>query len=544
MRGADLVWAALGRAGVGRVFSLSGNHIMPLFDAAFETPPGIVHVRHEAATVHMAEAHARLTGEVGVAMVTGGQGHTNACAALPTALAGEQPVVLLSGHAPRREIGLGAFQETPQVAVAAPLCKAAWLAEGAEGLADDIARACRIARSGRPGPVHVSLPTDLLEAEFAAPPLPEPEAFEAVPMPLSGEALAALLDALARAERPVLVAGPALVTPAGRAALARLSAATGLPTPVMESPRGLAEPALGDLASALAEADLVLLLGRALDFALGFGKAAPRARFAAVEPDGALVSRLARALGPRLALVAPAAPLAAVEALAARARPHPNAAWARDLAAAIAFRPPEWETRAAGAEGPVHPVALARALRPHVEAGALLVCDGGEIGQWIQAQLSPRERITNGVAGAIGASIPFAVAASAARPGTPVLAVMGDGSAGFHIAEFDTAARHGLPFVAVVGNDARWNAEHQIQIRDYGANRAHGCDLAPGARYDLVAAGFGAHAERAATEADLPGALARAFASGRPACVDVAIQGLPAPRLRRAAAAAAHARPA
>jgi len=97
LRGADILWGALKRGGVTRVFSLSGNHIMEVYDAAFGGDIGIVHVRHEAAALHMAEAWARLTGEVGVALVTGGQGHTNACAALPTAMAGEAPVLLLSG---------------------------------------------------------------------------------------------------------------------------------------------------------------------------------------------------------------------------------------------------------------------------------------------------------------------------------------------------------------------------------------------------------------------------------------------------------------
>ena len=117
----------------------------------------LVHVRHEAAAVHMADAWARTTGEVGVALVTGGAGHANAIGALCTAAASESPVLLLSGHAALDEIGLGAFQEMRQADLAEPVTKASWTARSAAGLADDIARAMRIARSGRPGPVHVSL---------------------------------------------------------------------------------------------------------------------------------------------------------------------------------------------------------------------------------------------------------------------------------------------------------------------------------------------------------------------------------------------------
>ena len=166
------------------------------------------------------------------------------------------------------------------------------------------------------------------------------------------------------------------------------------------------------------------------------------------------------------------------------------------------------------------------------KADGVLICDGGEIGQWPQAVLAPRRRLINGAAGAIGAAIPFALAARIAEPRAPVIAVMGDGSFGFHMAEFDTAVRYGLPFVAVVGNDACWNAEHQIQIRDYGTDRTHGCRLLP-SRYDLVATALGGHGEHVTAADQLAGALARALAAGKPACLNVMIEGVPAPTFKR-----------
>ncbi|WP_232474897.1 thiamine pyrophosphate-dependent enzyme, partial [Neoroseomonas rubea] len=212
---------------------------------------------------------------------------------------------------------------------------------------------------------------------------------------------------------------------------------------------------------------------------------------------------------------------------------HANKAWAQRLAGAIAHRPPGWAALAGAPEGPIHPATLCQALRPYLAApDDVLVCDGGEIGQWAQAILAAPARIINGVAGAIGAGLPFALAARAARPKGRILAVMGDGTFGFHMAEFDTAHRHGLPFVAVVGNDAKWNAEHQIQLREYGANRAHGCELAPGTRYDLVAAALGAHGEFVTRAEEIVPAMERAFASGRAACVNVLIEGQPAPSIR------------
>ena len=167
IRGADIVMRTLERAGHRTIFTLSGNHIMSLFDAAIDTRHRLVHTRHEAAAVHMADAWGRLTGEPGIAMVTGGPGHANAAAALMTAQGQESPLVLLSGHTETTQLGRGGFQELRQAEVAAPMAKASWTATSAATLGAEVAKAIRIARSGRPGPVHLSLPSDLLDATVA-----------------------------------------------------------------------------------------------------------------------------------------------------------------------------------------------------------------------------------------------------------------------------------------------------------------------------------------------------------------------------------------
>jgi acetolactate synthase-1/2/3 large subunit len=143
-----------------------------------------------------------------------------------------------------------------------------------------------------------------------------------------------------------------------------------------------------------------------------------------------------------------------------------------------------------------------------------------------------KNRLINGVAGSIGPSLPFALAVKAANPLQPVVAVMGDGTFGFHMAEFDTAVRHGLPVIVVIGNDAKWNAEYQIQLREYGKARAHGCELLP-ARYEKVAEALGGHGEYVTCAAELDSALERAFRSGRPACINVALESVASPVVRR-----------
>ena len=163
---------------------------------------------------------------------------------------------------------------------------------------------------------------------------------------------------------------------------------------------------------------------------------------------------------------------------------------------------------------------------------SVFISDGGEIGQWAQACLNAPHRVINGVAGAIGAALPFALGARLAVPDAPIIAVMGDGTFGFHTAEMDTAVRYELPFIALVGNDARWNAEYQIQLREYGRERLIGCELLP-ARYDQVTIAFGGHGEHVTSADALLPAVQRAIASGKPSCVNVMIEGLPAPNVRR-----------
>jgi len=503
MRGADLIARGLARAGTRYLFSLSGNHVMPVFDAALDAKLPIVHVRHEAAAVHMADAWARITGEVGVALVTGGPGHANAVSALYTALAAESPVLLLSGHAPTSELGKGAFQEMAQAEMAAPACKASWTVRSARTLAIDLARAMRMAKSGRPGPVHLSLPSDLLEASVDAE-LPAKEDYSPDPAPagLSAE----ILDQLKKAQKPLVIAGPAASNARGRATLRAFEEASGVPALVMESPRGVNDPSQGLLAEVLAAADVVVLAGKRRDFTLKFG--------AAFGKDCRVIETEGGALG-------------------AWAGPRLEGGWLEDARAALAFRPAQWASLTSAPGGPLHPVEVGREVQKLLTApDAVLVADGGEFGQWAQATVTAPHRVINGVAGAIGAALPFAAAAKLALPGAPVVAMLGDGTFGFHSAEIDTAVRARLAYVAVVGNDCCWNAEYQIQLRSYGAGRAHGLDLLP-TRYDRVAAAFGAHGEQVERPAELGPALERAVRSGLPGCVNVMIERLPAPAFHR-----------
>ncbi len=544
LRGADILARALARAGARQLFSLSGNQIMPLYDAAIDAGLSITHVRHEGAAVHMADAWGRLTGEPGIALLTGGPGHANGIGALYTALASESPLVMLSGHAPLNQLGRGAFQEMAQADMAAPVTKASYTARSADALGEDIVRALRMARSGRPGPVHLSVPFDVLEQTVASPRAFAPDDDQGGTQPLRVSSAEAVLALIQQAQKPLFITGPMLASSRGQHVRDQLARATGVPVVSMESPRGIADPCLGAFGDVLSEADLIVLIGKQPDYTLRFGQVpavSAHCKFVVIDPDiDALRRSIAVLDKARVVLSAVADVAAAMQALIGNAEHNATHGWMHEVSAAVAYRPAAWKSAVSAQATTVHALEIGRAVQNILDDAddPILVVDGGEFGQWAQACMSASTRIINGPAGSIGSAIPFALAARVARPQATVVAVLGDGTFGFHMAEFDTALRHQLPFVAVVGNDSCWNAEYQIQLRTYGKDRTAGCELRPGVAYEKAVAALGGHGERVTRAAELAPALARAVKSNLPACVNVMIERMPAPTVSRAAAMA------
>jgi acetolactate synthase-1/2/3 large subunit len=520
----------LSRAGVKVIFSLSGNQIMPIYDACIDAGIRIIHTRHEGAAVYMAEAWAQLTGEVGVAMVTAGPGFTSSLGPLYSARAAESPVVLISGDSPLSGDGKGCFQELDQVGMSKPVTKLSFRPGHANQLGFDLAMAWRVAASGRPGPVHVALPFDLLSQQVDDPAQPSAEDFMPEISAPDAATLQTILEALAGAKRPVVLTGPAL-NPTRAPHLASLADAVDAPVVAMESPRGLKDPSLGDFAAVLAEADVVVALGKNIDHTTGFGQPPAMGqdcRFLVVDPESEILERARRALGSRMLLGHRFdADATALALLASAAGASERSDWRRRVANAISMRYPAPDS---AGNGSMLPSELCAAVQRFLDAAddPLLIIDGGEFGQWAQACLSAGSRIINGPSGCIGGSICYALAAKIARPEATVVALLGDGTAGFHFSEFETAHRYGVDFIAVIGHDSRWNAEVQIQQREFGKDRVFETELNP-TRYDLAAIGLGCHGEHVRDPAELESALERADRSGLPTCFVCEITGLAAP---------------
>ena len=540
MRGADLLAQTLANLGVDRIFSLSGNQIMPVYDACIDAGIKLVHVRQEAAAVHMADAWGRLTGQPGVALVTAGPGFANSLTGLYVARVSESPVVLLSGHAPLPQLGRGAFQEMEQAEMASHVSKASWTAKNALSLGDDVANAFDIALSGRPGPVHIALPADAINGEVDD---LEGVLLQVKRKPLATMELAAVdlqevVQLLSSADRPLILAGSMMLRGDPADAIKKFGNVTGIPVVFMESPRGINDPALGAFAEVLASADLILLMGKKLDFTLQLGEAIdPEASIVQIDPDEDVLKSTVRNVNDSARLTTfKAAPLSVLGPLTdvATEIEISEAEWLDEVSSAVSHQPESWLNMRAIPGEPLCSYEVTQAVQEYLDGAdeSIFISDGGEFGQWAQACITSSTRIINGPAGSIGTAIPFAMAARLARPNARIVTMLGDGTFGFHAMELDTAVRYGLDFVAVVGNDSAWNAEYQIQLREYGEDRTIETELLS-SRYDQVAVALGAHGEYVTNADDLPQVLDRAGSSGLPACINVVINRDAAPVVRR-----------
>lgn len=521
MRGADALVEGLVQGGVGSIFALSGNQIMPVFDALFDTDVRLIHTRHEAAAVYMAESYAQLTGQIGVALVTAGGGLGNASGALIAAQASDTPVLLLSGDSPVSADGCGAFQEMDQTAMTRGLTKASHRVMRADDVAQAVRWAVDLAQSGRPGPVHLALPADVLTAQtdIGAAPYSDTQR-DKIALPDLG--------ALAVAEHPLVVLGPALNETRAPGLAQALQDKLQAPVVAMESPRGMADPSLGRFAQAAQMVDHVVCIGKPVDFTLRFGQVDhwPNAKtWDIVLGDEAQIAVARGNLGPRLGKAMVTDPLAFATQLIEDVPPQRNRSdWLHRFQAQTKARVIRSATDA------IVPVDICTAVQMAIDEAnePILISDGGEFGQWAQAFVAAPRRVINGVSGIIGGGLCYAIAAKAAHRDATVFALMGDGTVGFHLSEFETALRADLPFIAVIGNDKRWNAEHLIQSRSFGADRQIGCELSS-ARYDLAVAGLGGFGAYVTEIGQMADALNAAIESGLPACINVEMQGLAAP---------------
>ncbi len=517
-------------AGVDTVFTLSGGHVMGIYDGCLDEGIRVIDVRHEQAAVHAADAWARLhPGTVGVAVLTAGPGVTDGVTGIANAWRANSPVVVLGGQGPFANLRRGSLQEMDHVAVVRPITKWADACYQTERIGEYLEVAIRTALSGVPGPAFLELPMDVLHA---------PIDLDEVPRPAFGDHRVAAVapsaeirraaELLGRAKTPMVMAGTSLKWCEGGAALQRFVERLRIPCFTNGMARGLLpmdHPQFFNRSrrEALGRADVVVLAGTPLDFRMRFGRSIPPdAAIIQLDLDETLIGQN------RAADVGLVGNLAAnLDALAALADGGADfAAHCADLRAVEDDAEAALRDQLHSDEVPIDPLRLCREIAQALGPDTIVIGDGGDIVAQVAKVISVPPQgawMDPGPLGTLGVGMPFAIAAKLAHPDKPVLIVYGDGSFGLNGFEYDTAVRFGLPIVGVLGNDAAWGQMMRPQAAIYGTDRLVATQLAR-TRYDLVVSALGGHGEHVTEPDEIAPAIERAFASGKPALVNVEIR--------------------
>lgn len=522
---AHVLVAALQTLGVERVFCVPGESYLAVLDAlvGLDPPIEVIVCRHEASAANMAEAHAKLTGKLGVCLVTRGPGATHASVGLHTARQDSTPLLLLIGQVALADRTREAFQEIDYRGFFSPICKWAEELDQPDRVGEFIARAAAIATQGRPGPVALALPEDVLTASVATGPYPRTRPH---PAGLSATAAAAIAAALGQADRPLIIAGGSGWGLEGRAALAALTAQTHIPVVLSFRRKDLldnTDPGYGGdlglgtnpkLLARIAEADAIMALGARLgenpsqSYGL-FTPADTAAKLIHVHPDP---EELGRVWPARIAAVAD--PTQACVALSALlGSPTPSLTAWRDgaHADAVAFR------AKVAVGGRVNLSEVFTHLSDRLPADAI-VCNGaGNYAAWLHRYLVHRAggRQLAPTSGAMGYGLPAAIAAKLADPARTVVAVAGDGCFMMAAQELATAAQYRANIVVILVDNGSYGTIRMHQERHY-PGRVIGTDL-KNPDFVAFAQSFGFVAERVDDTTQFEGALERALGADRPA---------------------------
>ena len=521
VQGGTLAARAIAAAGVDAIFTLSGGHVMPIYEGCRREGVRVVDVRHEQSAAHAAEAWGRVRRACGVALVTAGPGVTGTVTAVANCLAAQTPLVVLGGARPLAQSEWGALQEFDQLSLMKPITKWAAVCPEADRIPEYVAIAFRHALAVPRGPVYLELPADILFADGNAEIVATAASTRAFPDP---HELLTAADLLSSAERPAVVAGSGVWWDGAASELARLAEHGRLPVFLNGSGRGSLPPDhelffQHSRSAALEEADVVCVVGTPLDFRLRYGRFG-KGKLIHVHGDS---RELGRNRVPDAALLGDSAAVLGALADGVERPADERASWLERLRADEAAW---WDAHRAEIESdaaPIHHYRLGAELDRVLDPGTVVIGDGGDVVAAVSRILRvhrPGHWLDPGPFGCLGVGPGYAIGVGTAGFGGRIVCVMGDGAFGLNGLDFDTLVRFGIPAVLVVGNDGAWGEIRVPQVGMYGADAEVATRLAP-SRYDRLCGVFGGHAEHVERPAELAPALERALASGEPAIVNV-----------------------
>ena len=516
--------------GIDTVFSLAGGHIMPILDGCLEYGVRNVDVRHEQAAVMMAHAWSIYRHQPGVSIVTAGPGFTNALTGVANAFFENAPVVVLSGMVAVPDLDRGALQDLNQVDMVRPVVKWTGRCYEVERITEYLEKAFRHAVSGRPGPVFLEIPPDVLystmEEEKVRYPVHESERNPVVPDEASIKEAVDLID---KAEKPILMGGSGVAASNCGDEILAFAEKTGIPAILLNSGRGaipdehplsLWDGGLAGMLAAFSMADVVLSVGVRYNWVLAYGQPLANAKVIRVDIDPVEINRNRKA---DVGLVGDAG--AVLRLLDKGVKKADHTGWMNSLKVVFENLTAAEKEKKETPSDPIHPFRVMHLLRQATGDDAIFVVDGGDTVYFAHVGLRAKEM--SGVIGSgllfscLGTGVPFGVGAQLARPDKRVIIVSGDGSFGLNAMEFDTAVRHCLPVVCVICNDQAWGmVKHSQEIR-YCEDRVCGTELGV-IHYEKIVEALGGHGEFVEKDDEIVPAIKRALDSGKPACVNVA----------------------
>ncbi|UCH86294.1 MAG: thiamine pyrophosphate-binding protein [Dehalococcoidia bacterium] len=529
--GGEMVARILEREGIREIFTLPGD-VDLILRAAESRGFRIIDTRHEQAAGHMADGWARVTGRPGVAAVTSGPGVTDVVTAVANAYADAIPMLVLAGRSAIVEDETVAQQSLPQVEMMRPITKWAYTVPRPQRIAEFTAMALRQATTGRPGPVFLDIPDDVMKAQVEEERVFFPEEYRPkAPPAAQTEAIAKAMDALESAQRPVILAGGGVWFAQAADELREFAALTQIPVLANGKARGCVPEdtplGFGDFVPlAAGQPDVVLVLGARLGLFTG-------GRYLSLIPASAKViqvdiegEEIGRNRDVQLGIVGDCREVLRQLLEGARQHPWPQRdAWLEVLGRTRQGRSQAFAAGLASSEPPIHPFRLATEVARFLPDDAIIAADGGEAWDWMNSAAvvkRPGHWLSHGYLGCLGVGLSFGMAAKLAHPNKPVLVTTGDGSIGLNFAEFHTAAKHNLPVVVVVFNDKAWGMCKHGQEMARGKGQTVATELGL-VHYEKAAEGLGAYGELVEKPADIVPALKRAFKSGKPACLNVLI---------------------
>jgi thiamine pyrophosphate-dependent acetolactate synthase large subunit-like protein len=520
MTGNEILARALRQNGTDHLFFLMGGPMIDCEGACYEQGIRMIDVRMEQAASMMANAYARLKRKPGVCMAASGPATVNLLSGVANAFIDAAPVFAIGGASPVSQFGIGAFQELDQLALAKPITKWAERCYDGRRIPELVATAIRNAMGGRPGPVYLDMPGDVLYKDVPNEEIRWVEPAAAPHRPAGDpQDVSRALEVLASAERPVLVTGTGIIWSDAHQELRAFVEKTGIPFYTTPQGRGVIEEDhnlsfLSARSTAFREADCVVVVGTRLNYVIDYAKPprfAEDAKLVQVDIDSSEISKSR----PADAGVVGDAKVVLQQLIEGNGvDPQRYAAWVSRLAEVDHEKSLDAEKRLATDQTPVHPLRLCKEVRDFMDRDAVLSVDGQEILNYGRQSIpvhTPGHSLNSGPFGTMGVGLPFGLGAKAAKPDKQVIVLHGDGSFGINGLEVDTAVRHDLPVITIVSNNGGWTAKDKFKV---------GRDLGFGP-YDEMAKAFGCYAERVDDPAGIRPALERAQQSGKAALINV-----------------------